>query len=93
MAVLVLVGIAFVFAFKQGLDKKGEENKIEVPDVSGLTIEQATELLEKEGFTVESDVKIEYSETVLENRVIRIAETELKKRITESIKKCLKTII
>ena len=71
LAVLVLVGIAFVFAFKQGLDKKGEENKIEVPDVSGLTIEQATELLEKEGFTVESDVKIEYSETVLENRVIK----------------------
>lgn len=30
---------------------------------------------------------------ILENRVIRIAETELKKRITESIKKCLKTII
>lgn len=71
LVILVLVGIAFVFAFKQGLDKKGEENKIEVPDVSGLTIEQATEVLEKEGFTVDADVKVEYSETILENKVIK----------------------
>ena len=68
---LVLLGISFIFVFKDFLNKKGAENKIEVPDVSGYTIEDAREALEKEGFTVEEDVKLEYSENVLKNRVVK----------------------
>ena len=68
---LVLLSISFIFVFKDFLNKKGAENKIEVPDVSGYTIEDAREALEKEGFTVEEDVKLEYSENVLKNRVVK----------------------
>ena len=68
---------------------------------NGINFYQAKELLDiyfnSEGIYNESDkeqiISFYKNKIILENRVIKITETELKKRITESIKNCLKTII
>lgn len=63
---LLLIGLIVVLAFP-GMFRPA---KIEVPDVVGMTLEEATEELEATGFVI-GEVREQYSEEVEEGQVIR----------------------
>ena len=63
---LLLIGLIVVLAFP-GMYRPA---KIEVPDVVGMTLEEATEELEATGFVI-GEVREQYSEEVEEGQVIR----------------------
>lgn len=63
---LLLIGLIVVLAFT-GMFRPA---KIEVPDVVGMTLEEATEELEATGFVI-GEVREQYSEEVEEGQVIR----------------------
>lgn len=71
LSALILIVLAVVIAFNINNNKKSESNKIEMPDVSNYTKEKAIEELEALGFTVDSNIKEEYSESYEEGIVIR----------------------
>lgn len=71
LSVFVLSALAIVIFMNVNNDKKGESNKIEVPDVSKFTLEKATEELENKGFTVSSTTENVYSDTVKSGLVVK----------------------
>lgn len=55
LLVLFLVGSAFGMFGRGGLGNQQEKNTIEVPDVRGMTLDQATELLNKKGLGIKAE--------------------------------------
>lgn len=66
VGVLLAVILFVVFIFP----KITEETKKEIPDVSGMTVSQAENALENDGFEVQSKTKKEESEEVEKDKVI-----------------------
>lgn len=67
LSVLIAVILFFVLLFPKITAPK----TIEIPDVSNMTIKEATDKLESLGLKVNSHDDTEYSEDVLENNIIR----------------------
>ncbi|WP_144509296.1 Stk1 family PASTA domain-containing Ser/Thr kinase [Bacillus sp. FJAT-22090] len=79
IAAIVLLALLFIIVFP-GLFKP---EKIEVPDVSNLELQEAIEQLEAEGFTI-GDQTPEFSEEVEEDHVIRTTPEAGKMRDKET---------
>ena len=77
LAVLLLGVVGFIF-----MSGGGKTATVEIPDVSNMTVEDATKKLEKLGLEVSAEDKTDYSEDVEADRVIKTSP-----RAGKSIKK------
>ena len=71
LGIIILGVVISLLVLNMSNNKKSDSNKIEVPDVTKYTLEKATDELERLGFTVDTTVKEEYSDSIEEGNVIK----------------------
>lgn len=74
LLLLIAIGISIAVLYFSGIIKGfSPVHMVEVPDVSGLTQDEAVKKLEKQGFKVNDEVKKTMSHDVAEGQVIKVS--------------------